>query len=83
MTLKEIGALLPTVKDKYGKPVADPADGDLTVLGELLASLPVDIRYGKLIVLGHLFGVLEECIIIAAGISNKSIFSAPFGKKMM
>ena len=78
MTLKEIGALLPTVKG-----VAVQDDGDLTVLGEVLSALPVDIRYGKLIVLGQLFNVLDECVIIAAGISNKSIFAMPFGKKMM
>ena len=33
-------------------------DGDLTVLGEVLASIPVDVRLGKLIVYGFLFGVL-------------------------
>merc|ERR1719376_630038 len=76
MALKETGALLPTVRG-----VVMQDDGDLTVLGEILAALPVDIRYGKLIVFGHLFGVLEECVIIAAGISNKSIFSVPFGEK--
>ena len=33
-------------------------------------------------VLGHLLGVLEECVIVAAGISNKSIFATPFGRKV-
>lgn len=77
MRLKEIGALLTTTN---GCVVLD--DGDLTVLGEIVASLPVDICLGKLIVLGHLFNVLEECIIIAAGMSNNSLFSMPFGKKL-
>merc|ERR1719319_1383788 len=40
-------------------------DGDLTVLGEIIASLPVDVRIGKLIVYGHIFNVLEDAIIIA------------------
>lgn len=39
-------------------------DGDLTFLGRVLAHLPVDLQLGKLIVLGHVFGCLEECLII-------------------
>ena len=27
-------------------------DGDITVIGEIIAKLPVDVRLGKLIVLG-------------------------------
>jgi len=77
MELKEAGAVLPTVE---GTP--QRYDGDLTVLGEIVAHLPLGIRYGKLVVFGHLFGVLEECVIIAAGISNKSIFASPFGRKV-
>jgi HrpA-like RNA helicase len=42
-------------------------DGDLTVLGEIVSALPVDVRLGKLVIFGFLFGVLEETIIIAAG----------------
>ena len=57
-------------------------DGDITALGELIAHLPIDIRLGKLVILGYLFDVLEECIIIAAGLCNKSIFSFPFEKKL-
>ena len=45
-----------------GKP--DPHDGDLTRFGEILASLPVDVKVGKLLILGHVFGLLEECLII-------------------
>ena len=39
------------------------------MLGELIAKLPVDVQLGKLIVFGHLFGVLDKAIIIAAGTS--------------
>lgn len=42
----------------------DPYDGHLTFLGEILSSLPVDVKVGKLLVLGHVFGVLEECLVI-------------------
>jgi len=77
MQLKQIGALLPTVNGVNKKD-----DGDLTLLGEIVASLPVDVRLGKLIVLGFLFDVLDEAVIIAAGLSNKSIFTTPFEKKV-
>ncbi len=39
-------------------------DGDLTVLGQVIAKLPMDPRLGKLIFLGSLFGVMEECIVM-------------------
>lgn len=39
-------------------------DGELTFLGRVLAHLPVDLYLGKLIVLGHIFGCLNECLII-------------------
>uniref|UniRef100_A0A3B3XJN6 RNA helicase n=1 Tax=Poecilia mexicana TaxID=48701 RepID=A0A3B3XJN6_9TELE len=39
-------------------------DGELTFLGRVLAHLPVDLNLGKMIVLGHVFGCLDECLII-------------------
>ena len=39
-------------------------DGDLTFVGRVLADLPVDIRIGKLMIMGYVFGLLDECIII-------------------
>ena len=33
-------------------------------MGRVLAALPIDIKIGKLILLGHVFGLLEECLII-------------------
>merc|ERR1719317_1886543 len=77
LCLKEMGALLTTVGGKQNR-----EDGDLTVLGEIVAHLPVDVKLGKLIVLGHIFGVLEESIIIASGLNGKSIFTAPFDRRV-
>uniref|UniRef100_A0ACB8G713 ATP-dependent RNA helicase tdrd9 n=1 Tax=Sphaerodactylus townsendi TaxID=933632 RepID=A0ACB8G713_9SAUR len=57
---------------------ANPYDGELTFLGKVLAHLPVDQHLGKLIVLGNVFGCLEECLIIAAALSLKSFFVIPF-----
>jgi ATP-dependent RNA helicase TDRD9 len=39
-------------------------DGELTFLGRVLAHLPVDLRLGKMIALGHVFGCLQESLII-------------------
>uniref|UniRef100_A0AAQ5YNN5 ATP-dependent RNA helicase TDRD9 n=1 Tax=Amphiprion ocellaris TaxID=80972 RepID=A0AAQ5YNN5_AMPOC len=59
LQLKEMGAL--SVKsDRRGQ----NEDGELTFLGRVLAHLPVDLYLGKMIVLGHVFGCLNECLII-------------------
>ncbi|NWU93303.1 TDRD9 helicase, partial [Upupa epops] len=70
LQLKEMGALTACVQ-------GNPHDGELTFLGRVLAQLPVDLRLGKLIVLGHVFGCLEECLIIAAALSLRNIFVKP------
>lgn len=43
-------------------------DGELTFLGRVLAHLPVSLYLGKLIVLGHIFGCLDECLIIGQSV---------------
>uniref|UniRef100_A0A8C9WQN2 ATP-dependent RNA helicase TDRD9 n=1 Tax=Scleropages formosus TaxID=113540 RepID=A0A8C9WQN2_SCLFO len=65
LQLKEVSKHL-SVKNRF--------DGELTFLGRVLAHLPVDLHLGKMIVLGHVFGCLEECLIIAASMSLKSYF---------
>ena len=55
-----MGAL--TTKMRNG--VINPYDGELSFVGRVVGSLPVDIRIGKLLVLGHVFGVLEEALVI-------------------
>ena len=55
----QVGALCITSNGKIKR-----FDGDLTFVGRVLADLPVDIRIGKLMILGYVFGLLEECIII-------------------
>ncbi|XP_015487368.1 ATP-dependent RNA helicase TDRD9 isoform X2 [Parus major] len=55
-------------------------DGELTFLGMVLTQLPVELHLGKLIVLGHVFGCLEECLIIAAALSSRNFFAVPFKK---
>lgn len=70
LVLKEIGGL--TRLSSHGK--FDVNDGELTFAGLIMAKLPVDIKISKLIILGFMFSCLEECIIIGAGMSSKSIF---------
>jgi ATP-dependent RNA helicase DHX29 len=56
-------------------------DEDLTPLGQQLARLPLDVFLGKLILLGSIFKCLDATITIAAILSSKSPFSAPFGSR--
>ena len=46
--------------------------------GRNLAQLPVDAKVGKLLVLGASLGCLSPALTIAACLSYKSPFSAPF-----
>ncbi|NXU44496.1 TDRD9 helicase, partial [Drymodes brunneopygia] len=73
--LKELGALKTCVQTEENL-----HDGELTFLGMVLTQLPLDLHLGKLIVLGHVFGCLEECLIIAAALSLRSFFAVPFKK---
>ncbi|KAJ4435831.1 hypothetical protein ANN_18450 [Periplaneta americana] len=77
LMLKEAGALL---VDRHGVPNA--YDGDITFMGRVMAKLPVDIHIAKLIILGHIFSVLEECVIMGAAMSLKSVFSTPFQERL-
>lgn len=40
------------------------SDGDLTFLGRIMAQLPLEVKLSKLIVLGHMFSCLRDCIIM-------------------
>ncbi|CAG9809123.1 unnamed protein product [Chironomus riparius] len=71
LMLKENGAL--TRFNKRQKEF-DFLDGNLTFTGAIMSKLPMDIRLSKLVVLGYAFSVLNECIIIAAGLSVGTIF---------
>lgn len=54
---------------------------ELTALGQQLARLPLDVFLGKLILLGSIFKCLDAAITVAAILSSKSPFSAPFGAR--
>lgn len=67
LMLKEIGALL-NISDNSA------LDGELTSLGRVMANLPLNVHLTKLIVLGHVFDVLQDAIIMAASLSVKNMF---------
>ena len=53
-------------------------DGDeLTAMGTQLAMIPADLRCGKLMVFGAVFGCLADCVSIAAILSTRSPFLSP------
>jgi ATP-dependent RNA helicase DHX57 len=54
----------------------------LTALGKHLAELPVDVRIGKLMLFGAIFCCVDSALTMAACLSHKSPFVAPFGKKV-
>jgi ATP-dependent RNA helicase DHX29 len=54
---------------------------ELTPLGVQLARLPLDVFLGKLILLGAVFKCLDMAITVAAILSSKSPFVAPFGQR--
>ncbi|KAL7987260.1 hypothetical protein Chor_006179 [Crotalus horridus] len=53
----------------------------LTPLGHHLASLPVDVRIGKLMLLGTIFRCLDPALTIAASRAHKSPFISPWDKR--
>ncbi|KAL1902052.1 hypothetical protein Cpir12675_000158 [Ceratocystis pirilliformis] len=54
---------------------------ELTPLGVQLARLPVDVFLGKLLLLGTVFRCLDMSLTVAAVLSAKSPFQAPFGQR--
>lgn len=54
---------------------------ELTPLGQQLARLPLDVFLGKLILMGTIFKCLDMAVTVAAILSSKSPFVAPFGQR--
>uniref|UniRef100_A0A087Y4G0 ATP-dependent RNA helicase DHX29 n=1 Tax=Poecilia formosa TaxID=48698 RepID=A0A087Y4G0_POEFO len=58
-----------------------PDNHILTPLGHHLASLPVNVKIGKMLIYGAILGCLEPIATIAAAITEKSPFSTPMNRK--
>nr|XP_056709065.1 putative ATP-dependent RNA helicase DHX57 [Euleptes europaea] len=67
LRLRDIGALT--------------SDEKLTPLGYHLASLPVDVRIGKLMLFGTIFRCLDPALTIAASRTYKTPFVSPWDKR--
>lgn len=57
------------------------ASEELTPLGQQLARLPLDVFLGKLVLMGTVFKCLDMAVTVAAILSSKSPFVAPFGQR--
>ncbi|XP_032664411.1 probable ATP-dependent RNA helicase spindle-E isoform X2 [Odontomachus brunneus] len=66
--LKEAGALM------NDNSIYQPYDGELTDMGRIMAFLPLDIQISKLIMLGHIFGILRDAIVLGASMALKDMF---------
>ncbi|XP_048359940.1 ATP-dependent RNA helicase DHX29 [Sphaerodactylus townsendi] len=53
----------------------------LTPLGQHLAALPVNVKIGKMLIFGAIFGCLDPAAILAAVMTEKSPFTTPIGRK--
>ncbi|GAB0094943.1 putative ATP-dependent RNA helicase DHX57 [Sergentomyia squamirostris] len=58
------------------------SEQNLTALGQHLATLPVDVRIGKLMLFGAIFQCVDSVLTIAACLSHKTPFVAPFSKRI-
>ena len=75
-TLEEVGAITPRSVSLQGKEdITSAEEQRLTPLGRHLANFPVDVRIGKLMIYGSVFGCLSSAVTIAACLSYKSPFS--------
>ncbi|XP_047994104.1 probable ATP-dependent RNA helicase spindle-E [Leguminivora glycinivorella] len=77
LVLKEVGALKKTVDGEWSS-----SDGDLTYMGRIMARLPLDVKVSKIIILGHIFGCLNDSIVMAAALSVKNVCSSPFRERL-
>ncbi|XP_076973260.1 ATP-dependent RNA helicase DHX29 isoform X3 [Tamandua tetradactyla] len=53
----------------------------LTPLGQHLAVLPVNVKIGKMLIFGAIFGCLDPVATLAAVMTEKSPFTTPIGRK--
>jgi ATP-dependent RNA helicase DHX57 len=92
MGIKDVGAFLASALTPPESMAVDGAmhllgrmgalDGeDLTALGRHLSMIPADLRCGKLMVYGAMFGCLDPCVSIAAILTVKSPFVSPQEKR--
>jgi len=83
LTLLDMGAIVPA-EPEPGQPltlVQGLPPLDMTFLGLHLAKMPVDVRLGKLLIVGALFNCVEQVLTMAAALGGRSPFMTPPGKQ--
>lgn len=82
LTLKELGGLKTyQLVDDFTYECFN-TNGELTFIGKIMSILPIDVRLSKLIVMGWMFSMFDDILIIAATLSVQSIFQNRFSNKM-
>lgn len=76
LLLLEVGALVLPIE-----PLSNPLDQDLTFLGHVMGSMPLDVRLSRLIMFGLVFDCLSEAIIMAACLSLPAFLEIPYNNK--
>jgi len=56
-------------------------EGELTPMGQHLATLPVDLRLGKMLIFGTMFRCMGPILTVAACLSSKPLFANPMDKR--
>ncbi|KAF7730393.1 hypothetical protein EC973_002199 [Apophysomyces ossiformis] len=59
----------------------DSDHGELTPLGEHMASIPADLRISKMLLFGSIFRCLDPVLTVAATMSLKSPFTSPMERR--
>ncbi|KAG1766414.1 P-loop containing nucleoside triphosphate hydrolase protein [Suillus occidentalis] len=57
------------------------ADGRLTAFGRHISMLPMDLRLGKMLVLGTIFQCLDPILTVVACLSSKPLFLSPMNNR--
>lgn len=52
-------------------------EAEISPLGHMAMKMPVNIKLVKLMLIGRSFGVLPQCIVMAAALSVQDVFSLP------
>ncbi|KAL5251561.1 hypothetical protein ACHWQZ_G017059 [Mnemiopsis leidyi] len=76
LLLLEVGALV-LPKGCIGNPM----EQNLTFLGQVMGSMPLDVRLSRLIMFGLVFDVLGEAVIMAACLSLPAFLEVPYSNK--
>ncbi len=79
--LTAVDAALRTLVSVGAMDMQSVSHGVLTPLGQHLSSLPLDVRLGKILILGGVLGCFSDALTIAALMSSKPLFTSAFEER--